>query len=75
MAGYAPTFNVKPEDVMAYAKLDNHQELRNCLKHLKKAAYIKTYQTRIPSNGIGIKLVPLYRNDKHTRLNDNIIVK
>lgn len=75
MAGYAPTFNIKPEEIMEYAKLDNHQELRACLRYLEKAKYIKIYRTRIPTNGMGIKLISLYRNDKHNNQNDNRIIK
>jgi SOS-response transcriptional repressor LexA len=75
MSGYTPTFNVQPEEIMAYAKLDNPQELRECLRYLEKRKYIKMYPTRIPTNGIGIKLISLYRNDKYNSQNDNRIVK
>lgn len=75
MSGYSPTFNVKPEEILEYAKLDSPQELRDCLKHLEKAEYIKIYLTRIPSNGIGIKLISLYRNEKQNNQNDNRIIK
>lgn len=75
MHDYAPTFNVQPEDINAYAKLDSLRELRVCLKYLEKAEYIKIYPTRIPTNGIGIKLIALYKNDKNSNQNDNRIIK
>lgn len=72
---YAPTFNVTPEEIICHAKLESPQELRACLKYLEKAKYIKTYPTRIPSNGIGIKLISLYKNGTHNPQNDSRIIK
>lgn len=75
MSGYTPTFNVKPGEIIEYAKLDNQQELWKCLKYLKKDKYIKIYRTPIPSIGIGLKLISLYRNDKLNINFDNQIIK
>ena len=72
---YSPTFIIKPEEIIAYAKLESFQELRACLKYLEKAKYIKTYSTRIPTNGIGIKLISLYKIDKNSNQNNNRITK